>query len=267
MFKISCIQLRSTNNIKDNLKKTIDLINKAIYQKTDFIITPEASNIMSLDKKELEFKIIKKKEKDIYCTSIQQLAKKNKKWILIGSLITRNINDCIVNRSILINPSGKIVKYYDKIHMYDVKLSKKEKYEESKVFTAGKKIKSYNLPWGKLGFSICYDLRFPLMYRKLSQLGCSFITVPSAFTLTTGKKHWHSLLKARAIENFCYIFAPAQGGKHANKRKTYGHSIIISPDGKIIKELNSNKEGFITARIDQRLSKRLRLRIPSLNKE
>ncbi len=266
MFKISCIQLRSSNNIKDNLKKTIDLINKAINQKTDFIITPEASNIMSLNKKEIELKILKK-EDNIYCNSIQQLAKKNKKWILIGSLITRNKNNKIVNRSILINPYGRIVEYYDKIHMYDVKLSKKEKYEESKVFTSGKKIKSYNLPWGKLGFTICYDVRFPLMYRRLAQLGCAFITVPSAFTLTTGEKHWHSLLRARAIENFCYIFAPAQSGKHENKRITYGHSIIISPDGKIIKELRSKKEGFITATIDQKLSKKLRLRIPSLNKD
>jgi len=266
MFKISCIQLRSSNNIKDNLKKTINLITKAINQKTDFIITPEASSIMSLNKMELENKI-SKIEKDIYCTGIKKIAKKNKKWILIGSLITRNINNKIVNRSILINPLGKIVKYYDKIHMYDVKLNRKEQYKESKVFTPGKKIKTYNLPWGKLGLSICYDLRFPLMYRQLAKLGCLFISVPSAFTLTTGKKHWHSLLKARAIENFCYIFASAQGGIHSNGRKTYGHSIIISPDGKIIKELKSDKEGFITAKIDPKLSKKLRRFIPSLSKD
>ena len=151
--------------------------------------------------------------------------------------------------------------------MYDVKLNRTEEYKESKIFTPGKKIKTYNLPWGKLGLSICYDLRFPFMYRKLAKLGCSFISVPSAFTLTTGKKHWHSLLRARAIENFCYIFASAQGGTHSNGRKTYGHSIIISPDGKIIKELKSDKEGFITAKIDQKLSKKLRRSIPSLSKD
>ena len=117
--------------------------------------------------------------------------------------------------------------------MYDVILSKKEKYFESKSFSAGKKIKIFKLPWGKIGLSICYDLRFPNLYRKLSKAGALFLSVPSAFTETTGKKHWHSLLQARAIENFCYIFAPAQGGIHYNGRKTFGHSIIS--DGKIIK--------------------------------
>ena len=147
--------------------------------------------------------------------------------------------------------------------MYDVVLSKKEKYFESKTFAAGNKVKSFNLPWGKLGLSICYDLRFPNLYRKLSKAGSLFLSIPSAFTETTGKKHWHSLLKARAIENFCYVFAPAQGGSHYNGRKTFGHSMIISPDGKILKELNKS-EGVITTIIDPNLSKKLRSIIPSL---
>ncbi len=266
MFKISCIQLRSSNNIKDNLKKTTNLIVKAIKNKTDFIITPEASSIMSLNKKELLNKI-SNTDQDMYCIGIKKIAKKYKKWILIGSLITKNLKKKIVNRSILINPFGKIVTYYDKIHMYDVKLSFREQYSESKIYTAGKKIKSYNLPWGKFGFSICYDLRFPSMFRKLAKSGCLFISVPSAFTHTTGKRHWHTLLKARAIENYCFIFAPAQGGKHSNGRKTYGHSLIVSPDGKIIKEIKSNKEGFITATINPLAAKKLRQSIPSLGFE
>ena len=149
--------------------------------------------------------------------------------------------------------------------MYDAKLSKTEKYFESKTFKAGKNIKVVKLPWGKLGLSICYDLRFPNMYRKMSKKGAIFLSIPSAFTETTGKKHWHSLLRARAIENFCYIFAPAQGGTHYNGRKTFGHSLIISPDGEIIKELKKS-EGVITATINPKLSKNLRLRIPSLKK-
>jgi predicted amidohydrolase len=150
--------------------------------------------------------------------------------------------------------------------MYDVVLSKREKYFESKTFSAGKKIKSLNLPWGKLGLSICYDLRFPNMYRKLSKSGCDYISIPSAFTETTGKKHWHSLIKARAIENFCYIFAPAQGGTHYNGRKTFGHSMIVSPDGKILKELKKS-EGVITVSIDPVLPKKLRSIIPSLKSD
>ena len=147
--------------------------------------------------------------------------------------------------------------------MYDAVLSKKEKYFESKTFTAGKKIKSFKLPWGKIGLSICFDLRFPNLYRKLAKHGSIFLSIPSAFTETTGKRHWHALLKARAIENFSYVFAPAQGGHHYNGRKTFGHSMIISPDGKILKELGKS-EGVITALIDPRSPKKLRSIIPSL---
>ena len=150
--------------------------------------------------------------------------------------------------------------------MYDVVLSKKEKYFESKTYSPGNSLKSVKLPWGKLGLSICYDLRFPMMYRKLAKQGALFLSVPSSFTLTTGKKHWHTLLKSRAIENFCYIFAPAQHGLHRNKRRTYGHSLIISPDGEILKELKKGN-GVITVSIDPNYAKILRKRIPSLVKD
>ena len=262
MFRISCIQLKSTNNIENNLLITTRLVKKAVTQKSDFILTPEASSIMSLNKKEL-YKKVSKMNDDIYVLGIKKLAKKYKKWILIGSVFVKNKKNKMVNRSILINQKGIIKKYYDKIHMYDVSLSKKEKYFESKTFVPGKKIKTFKLPWGKIGFSICYDLRFPFMFRAMSKKGCNFICVPSAFTQTTGIRHWHSLLKARAIETFCYIFAPAQGGTHANGRKTFGHSLIISPDGKIIKELKK-KEGVITASVDPKTPIELRSIIPSL---
>jgi|TARA_B110000305_G_C19290357_1_gene563876 predicted amidohydrolase len=265
MFRVSCIQLKSNNNIALNLKRTEKLIIKAVKQKTDFILTPEVSSLFSLQKKQL-LKICKPMNKDIYLNGIKNLAKKYKKWILIGSLIIKVSKNKLVNRSVLINQEGKIKSYYDKIHMYDAILSKKEKYFESKTFTPGTKIKSASLPWGKIGLSICFDLRFPNLYRKLSKAGSIFLSIPSAFTETTGKKHWHSLLKARAIENFSYVFAPAQGGAHYNGRKTFGHSMIVSPDGKILKELKKS-EGVITATINQKLPKKLRKIIPSLNKD
>ena len=265
MFRVSCIQLKSENNIIRNLKKTEKLIIKAVKQKTDFILTPEVSSIFSLNKKQL-LKICKSMKDDIYLNGIKKLARKYKKWILIGSLIIKVSKNKLVNRSVLVDKNGRIRTYYDKIHMYDVVLSKKEKYFESKTFSAGKKIKSFNLPWGKLGLSICYDLRFPNMFRKLSKVGCDYISVPSAFTETTGKRHWHSLLKARAIENFCYIFAPAQGGTHYNGRKTFGHSMVVSPDGKILNELKKS-EGVITVSIDPALPKKLRSIIPSLKSD
>ena len=148
--------------------------------------------------------------------------------------------------------------------MYDAKLSKSERYFESRTFQSGKKIKIVSLPWGKIGLSICYDLRFPNMYKKMSKKGAIFLSIPSAFTETTGRRHWHTLLKARAIENFSYVFAPGQAGKHCNGRKTYGHSLIVSPDGKILKELGK-KEGVITANIDPSIPKKLRKTIPSVS--
>ena len=265
MFRVSCIQLRSNNSISQNLKKTEKLIHKAIKQKTDFILTPEVSSLFSLNKKQL-LKVCKSMNEDNYIKGIKIIAKKYKKRILIGSVIIKISKTKLVNRSVLIDNNGKIRTFYDKIHMYDVVLSKREKYFESKTFSAGNKLKSFNLPWGRLGLSICYDLRFPNLYRKLSKSGSLFISIPSAFTETTGKKHWHTLIKARAIENFCYILAPAQGGTHYNGRKTYGHSMIVSPDGKILKELKKS-EGVITVSINQNLPKKLRKVIPSLKSD
>jgi len=260
MFKVSCIQICSGKDIRKNLNYSKKLILKAIKQKSDLIITPETSSIFGLNKTQL-LKIATSMDKDIYLNEIRKISKKYKKWILTCIIVKEG--NKIKNRSVLINYQGLIHAYYDKINMFDVTLSKKEKYFESKTFTAGKSLKTINLPWGKLGMSICYDLRFPNMYRKLAQKGSIFISAPSAFTETTGKKHWHSLLRARAIENFCYIFAPAQYGKHWNKRKTYGHSLIISPDGKILKELKKGA-GVISATIDPKLSRDLRKKIPSL---
>ena len=243
MFRVSCLQMRSSNNIRKNIIITRRLIIKAVKQKSDFILTPEVSSIFSLNKKEL-LKTCSYMKDDLYLKEIKKLA----------------------NRSILIDRKGRIKTFYDKIHLYDVTLSKKEKYFESQAFISGKKIKSANLPWGRLGFSICYDLRFPNLYRKLSKAGSIFLSIPSAFTETTGNRHWHSLLRARAIENFCYVFAPAQGGTHFNGRKTFGHSMIVSPDGKILKELKKS-EGVITVSVDPKLPKKLRSIIPSLKED
>ena len=261
MFRVSCIQLCSSDCIKSNLQRSERLIKKAVSQKANLIITPEVSSKFSLNKKKL-LEVATTMNNDSYLLGIKKLAKKYKKWILIGSLIIKNKKK-LLNRSVLINDKGNIKTFYDKIHMYDAKLSKSEKYFESKTFKAGKNIKVVKLPWGKLGLSICYDLRFPNMYRKMSKKGAIFLSIPSAFTETTGKRHWHTLLKARAIENFSYVFAPGQAGKHCNGRKTYGHSMIVSPDGKILKELGK-REGVITAAIDPKKPLKLRKTIPSV---
>ena len=260
-MKVSCIQLSSGENYQKNLKKYLYFLKKAIYKGADLILTPETTSIIT-DNKNILLQNSYSMNEDVFIKETKILCKKFKKWVLIGSLPIKDKNK-LKNRSIMINSKGKIVSYYDKINMFDVKLTKNELHKESKIYNAGKKVVTNKLPWGKIGFTICYDLRFPELYRTLSKKKLNFISVPSAFTKITGKKHWHTLLKARAIENFCYIFAPAQTGKNTKKRETYGHTIIVSPDGKIIKEKKYG-EGIIFAKIDPNLSMKLRKIIPSL---
>ena len=260
-MKVACIQLSSGENYKKNCLDIIKLIFKAIKQKADLIITPETSSIMTIDKKRL-FKFSFEMHKDPLLKDLKKISQIHKKWILVGSLSIR-VGKKLRNRSILIGPNGKIKTFYDKINMFDVVVSRKEQHKESKVYTAGKKLVSTRLPWGNLGLTICYDLRFPELYRELSKKNLHFITVPSAFTKITGKKHWLELLKARAIENFCFIFAPNQTGKNNSKRETYGHSTIISPDGKILK-LKKSRKGIIQCKINPKEAMKLRKIIPSL---
>ena len=261
-MKVACIQLSSGENYNKNFKQIISYINQAIKNKSDLIITPETSSIITSNKKIL-FNNTYHMDKDPLIKKIKKISKQNKKWILIGSLPIKDKNK-FRNRSIMIGPRGNIVAYYDKIKMFDVKLQNKEQHQESKTYKPGKKLVTVNLPWGKLGLTICFDLRFPEIYRNLSKKNLHFISVPSAFTKVTGKKHWLDLLKARAIENFCYIFAPNQTGKNTKKRETFGHSTIVSPDGKIIK-LKKSGTGIIYANIDPYQSMKLRKIIPSLN--
>ena len=232
-MKVACIQSSAAENYNKNFKQIVKLINQSIKNKADLIITPETTSLITSDKKIL-YKNTFKMNADPLIKKTKEIAKQNKKWILIGSLPIKDKTK-YRNRSIMINPNGKIVAYYDKIKMFDVKLPNREQHNESKTFKPGNKLVSIKLPWGRIGLTICFDLRFPEIYRNLSKKNLNFITVPSAFTKITGKKHWLALLKARAIENFCYIFAPNQVGKNTKKRETFGHSAIISPDGKILK--------------------------------
>ena len=261
-MKVACIQSSAGENYNKNFKQIIKLINQSIKNKADLIITPETTSLITSDKKIL-YKYTFKMSADPLIKQVKEIAKQNKKWILIGSLPIKEKTK-YRNRSIMINPTGKIVAYYDKIKMFDVKLANREQHKESKTFKPGNKLVSVKLPWGRLGLTICFDLRFPEIYRNLSKKNLNFISVPSAFTKITGEKHWLALLKARAIENFCYIFAPNQVGKNTKKRETFGHSTIISPDGKILK-LKKRGVGIIYCNIDPRLSFKLRKVIPSLN--
>ncbi len=260
-MKVACIQSSVGENYNKNFQQIIKLINQSIKNNADLIITPETTSLITCNKKIL-YKNTFRMSNDPLIKKIKGIAKISKKWILIGSLSIKDKNK-YRNRSIMINPKGKIAGYYDKIKMFNVKLNNKEQHRESKTYKPGNKLVSIKLPWGRIGLTICFDLRFPEIYRNLSKKKLNFISVPSAFTKITGKKHWLALLKARAIENFCYIFAPNQFGKNTKKRETFGHSAIISPDGKILK-LKKNGVGIIYCNIDPSLSLKLRKIIPSL---
>jgi len=167
------------------------------------------------------------------------------------------------NRSFLIDPKGRIAARYSKIHLFDVDLPSGEKYRESNTVAGGDSATLAQTEFGKIGMTVCYDLRFPQLYRALAQNGAFLLTVPSAFTETTGKAHWHALLRARAIENGAFVVAPAQGGTHANGRKTYGHSLIVAPWGEILAEAGT-EPGVIVADIDPAAATEARARVPSL---
>ena len=258
---VACVQLNSKQSVLDNLSDTIKYINKACDRGADFVLTPEISNIVSLNKHHLLKNTFLEKN-DPFLKEIKLLAKKRSVWILLGSIIIKDKKNKLYNRSYLINCSGKVVCKYDKINMFDVNISKRESYKESKIFTKGKKIVTAKLPWGKIGMSICYDLRFPDLYRKLCLKGANMISIPAAFTRPTGKSHWRTLIRARAIENLSFIFAPAQCGINSSTRKTYGYSMIVSPWGKIIAEMKGNP-GFIIAKIDISDVSNVRKMIPS----
>ena len=259
-FNAACLQLTSHDQPKENLDQVIQLSDQVLKKGAQIILTPENTFLLTLDENVLKEKS-EEYENGFCINEIVKYAKKNQIWLLIGGTPVK-LNNNIFNRSILVNPEGKIVSTYDKIHMFDVNLPNGESYKESKKFKAGDSIAVSKLPWGNLGLSICYDLRFPNHYRQLMKKGAEFLAVPSAFTKNTGERHWHVLLRSRAIENFCYVLAPAQTGKHFNDRETYGHSMIISPDGVILSE---KKEGigFIISEIDVEKVKKIRSEIPS----
>jgi predicted amidohydrolase len=263
-FIAACVQMRSTDVVEQNIADAVALITEAKDQGANFIATPEMTSLMEMRSAPLFSKAVSESEDPalpVFC----KLAKKLSVHILIGSLAVRVAEDKCANRAFLLNDHGEIVARYDKIHMFDVEVGDGQTYRESKNYQAGSTAVVAELPWGKLGLSICYDVRFPYLYRALARAGAEIITVPAAFTHVTGQAHWRALLVARAIETGCFVIAPAQGGVHENGRHTYGHSLIIDPWGEILTEANHQDPVVITAAIDLRAVEKARSQIPSLS--
>ena len=212
-------------------------------------MTPEMTNIMEVNRAEPCWPRSSPEENDASLATFRELARKLAIYLHIGSLAVKVSPDKAANRSFLIDPRGEIVARYDKIHMFDVDLAGGESYRESRSYRPGELAVVHDLPWGRLGLTICYDLRFPALYRALAEAGASFLAIPSAFTRQTGEAHWHVLMRARAIENGCFVFAAAQGGKHENGRETFGHSLVVDPWGRILAE-GGTEPGVVLAEID-----------------
>ncbi|CAM5520728.1 N-carbamoyl-D-amino acid hydrolase OS=Afipia felis OX=1035 GN=BN961_03800 PE=3 SV=1 [Afipia felis] len=261
-FKAALVQLRTGLLPADNLVQATQLIREAAAQGAQYIQTPEVSNVMQENRKAL-FELLATEADDASLKAYQDLAAELKVHLHIGSLALKASPERAVNRSFLIGPSGDVLASYDKIHMFDIDLENGESYRESANYQPGETAVLADLPWGRLGLTICYDLRFPALFRALAEAGASFIAVPAAFTRRTGEAHWHTLLRARAIENGCFIFAAAQGGLHQNKRETFGHSLIIDPWGTVIAE-GGTEPGVIVAQIDPARVASVRKSIPSL---
>ncbi|WP_322515234.1 carbon-nitrogen hydrolase family protein [Rhodopseudomonas palustris] len=261
-FNAALIQMRTGLLPGPSLEQGTKLIREAAAAGADYVLTPEVSNMMQLNREAL-FEQLADENSDASLKAYRALARELNIHLHIGSLALRASPDRAVNRSFLIDPSGQILASYDKIHMFDIDLGNGESYRESANYQPGETAVISDLPWGRIGLTICYDVRFPALYRALAEAGASFITVPAAFTRPTGEAHWHVLLRARAIENGCFVFAAAQGGLHENKRETYGHSLIIDPWGVVLAE-GGVDPGFVMARIDPAEVGKARGKIPSL---
>lgn len=258
-FNIGCIQLNSSHDIQENIQKLGPLLEKAHDQKCDILLLPENVSKMPL----LDASYAYVEEESIFLSYIQQCALKYKMCIIIGSLPIKSAhpNKCF-NRSYVVSLEGKIIAKYDKIHLFKAQINQTY-YDESEFFIEGDKAIVCATPFANIGLSLCYDLRFPHLYRALALAGADLLVVPSAFTKITGALHWETLLRARAIETGCYIVAANQCGKSIDGRETYGHSMIIAPDGAIIDQLGED-EGMLVTRINKDNTKTMREKIGSL---
>jgi deaminated glutathione amidase len=263
VFKVGLVQMRSGLDPQANLATAVTAIEEAARAGAAYVLTPEMTNIMEV-KRERLFATIADEEFDPTLAALRELARKLSIYVHIGSLAVKASPDKAANRSFLIDRRGGVVARYDKIHMFDVDLANGESYRESHNYRPGDLAIVADLPWGRLGVTVCYDLRFPALYRALAESGASFFAIPAAFTKQTGEAHWHVLVRARAIENGSFVFAAAQGGKHENGRETFGHSLIVDPWGQILAE-GGTEPGVILAEIDPAAAAAARARIPSLH--
>jgi predicted amidohydrolase len=261
-FKAGLIQMRSGLAPAANIDAAAALIGEARAAGAAYVQTPEMTSLLAPNSAAL-FAAITTEDNDPSLAALRELARRHAIHLHVGSLAVRASPEKAANRSFLIAPDGEIAARYDKIHMFDVDLDNGESYRESQNYAPGDTAVVADLPWGRLGLSICYDLRFPALYRALADAGAAFLAVPAAFTRPTGEAHWQVLLRARAIENGCFVLAAAQGGRHDSGRETYGHSLAVDPWGRVLAE-GGTEPGVIMVEIDPAAVAEARAKVPSL---
>ncbi|MDE0308472.1 MAG: carbon-nitrogen hydrolase family protein [Acidiferrobacterales bacterium] len=261
-FKVACIQNCATDDLEATIADTVELTRRAYDAGAQLICLPEFFSFLNLDSAGLHVAPFREADHPTLA-AYRELSEELGIWILLGSIAVWDDTGKKRNRSILLGPDGQIASRYDKIHMFDVNLPNGEVYRESDVFVPGDKAVTAQLPWCKLGLTVCYDLRFPHLFRSLAHAGAGVISVPAAFTRTTGQAHWHVMLRSRAIETGVYIVAPCQYGDHG-KARTYGHSLIIDPWGRILED-GEEERGYIISEVDTEAVGKARQMIPALD--
>lgn len=265
-IRAACVQMRSGVEVAPNIAAAAALIREAAGKGATFIATPEMTNLLDIRPGMARPKIVE--QDDIPLHAFQALAAELRVTLLIGSLaVTLEGEERFANRSFLIGQDGGVIAHYDKIHMFDVEVGDGQSYRESRAYRPGEAAMLAAAPFGKVGMTICYDLRFPHLYRRLAQAGAEILTIPAAFTRVTGEAHWHVLVRARAIETGSFVIAPAQGGKHEDGRETFGHSLIVAPWGDVLAEAGGAEPGIILADLDLDEVAKARGRIPSLGND
>jgi len=261
---IAAIQMVSGANFETNLAKAELLISNAANEGADLVVLPEYFALMA-NKERDKFETMEVHLDGVMQQRLSQLAKELKVWIVAGTHpIQSDEKERPFGRCYVFNDLGEQITWYDKIHLFDVEVEDNQgSYCESKYTKAGQTPVFFDIPWGKMGLAVCYDLRFPELFRLLSEAGCDIFIMPAAFTYTTGEVHWQTLIKARAIENLCYFVASAQGGSHENGRQTWGHSCIVSPWGEVLQDLPTG-EGYVLAELDREKQATKRKEFPVL---
>jgi len=265
-LEIALIQTRTPATPEAGLAHVEPLIRKAVADGAKFILTPEVSNFVE-QRRDRKGQWVTDEDQDRVILALRRLAAELGVWLLIGSAVVKAGvagDDRAANRSLLIDANGGVVGRYDKLHVFDVDLANGETYRESATIRPGDGATVADTPWGRLGMSVCYDVRFPHLYRQLAKAGAAMISVPAAFTVPTGEAHWETLLRARAIETGAFVLAPAQGGLHEDGRKTWGRSIVVGPWGEVIAKLDHDQPAVLRATLDLSAVEKARTSVPAL---